>query len=93
MPSLFSRRRAGAQLSAFALFIGLGLMAERNACAYTVYVSSEKDNNITVIDGESLKVLETVPVGERPRGIALSKDGKSLYICTSDADHIEELDA
>ena len=55
-------------------------------------MSSEKDNNITVIDGESLKVLHTLPVGERPRGIALSLDNSKLYICTSDADHIEELD-
>ena len=92
MPSLSSRCRSGAHLPALALFVGVGLMGATDADAYTVYVSSEKDNNITVIDGESLKVLETVPVGARPRGIALSKDGKSLYICTSDADHIEELD-
>ena len=40
----------------------------------------------------TLAVLATVEVGERPRGIALSRDGKSLYICTSDSDRIEELD-
>jgi PQQ-dependent catabolism-associated beta-propeller protein len=60
--------------------------------AHTIYVSSEKDNKIFVIDGESLKVIEEITVGERPRGMALSKDAKTLYICTSDADHIEVLD-
>lgn len=68
------------------------LLALPVAQAYSVYVSSEKDNTITVIDGKSHKVLETVPVGERPRGMVLSKDNKVLYICTSDADHIEVLD-
>ena len=38
------------------------------------------------------RVTTTVPVGDRPRGIVLSKDGKSLYICASDSDHIEVLD-
>jgi DNA-binding beta-propeller fold protein YncE len=28
-------------------------------------------------------VTATVPVGNRPRGIALSPDGKLLYICAS----------
>ena len=42
----------------------------------TIYVSNEKDHNITVIDGESLEVIKTVNVGHRPRGIILSKDKK-----------------
>ena len=45
-----------------------------------------------MIDGTTLAVTATVKVGDRPRGIVLSKDAKSLYICTSDSDHIEELD-
>ena len=60
--------------------------------AYTVYVSNEKDNTISVIDGDSLELVETIEVGERPRGIVLSKDGKFLYICASDDDRIEVLD-
>jgi len=63
-----------------------------SASAYTLYVSNEKDNTISVIDGESLEVVETIEVGERPRGIVLSKDGNTLYICTSDDDHVEVLD-
>jgi len=64
--------------------------ASAPAAAYTVYVSNEKDNTISVIDGESLEVIDTIEVGERPRGIVL--DGQTLYICTSDDDHIEVLD-
>ena len=62
------------------------------ASAETIYVSNEKDNTITVIDGEKLEPVKTIPVGQRPRGILLSKDEKSLYICASDSDHIEVLD-
>src|SRR6516162_6254118 len=62
------------------------------AAADTIYVSNEKDNTITVIDGASLEPVKTIPVGQRPRGIVLSKDGMSLYICASDSDHIEVLD-
>ncbi len=60
--------------------------------AYTVYVSNEKDNTISVIDGNTLELVETISVGERPRGIVLSKDGRYLYICASDDDRIEVLD-
>ena len=43
-----------------------------SAFAYTVYVSNEKGNSISVIDGATLEIKETVPVGQRPRGIMFS---------------------
>src|ERR687893_462799 len=60
--------------------------------ATTIYVSNEKDNTISVVDGEELEVTNTVEVGERPRGIELSKDDKHLYICASEDDTIEVMD-
>jgi DNA-binding beta-propeller fold protein YncE len=33
-----------------------------------------------------------VPVGERPRGIILSRDGRHLYVCAGDSDRVEVLD-
>ena len=44
----------------------------------TVYVSNEKGNSITVIDAATLKVVATWPIGRRPRGSVLSRDGKFL---------------
>lgn len=72
--------------------LALVLLAPQYAGAYTIYVSNEKDNTISVIDGETLEVIDTIEVGERPRGIVLSEDDKLLYMCTSDEDHIEILD-
>ena len=46
------------------------------ARAYTAYVSNERDNTISVVDLDQMKTVETVPVGQRPRGITMTKDGK-----------------
>ena len=62
------------------------------AAAYTVYVSNEKGNSLTVIDSDTLQVLTTIPVGQRPRGIKVSKDGKQVLICASDDDTVQVLD-
>jgi PQQ-dependent catabolism-associated beta-propeller protein len=62
------------------------------ARAETIYVTNEKSNDVTVIDGGSLTVAKTLPVGERPRGLVLSKDRKTLYICASDSDSVQALD-
>ena len=47
----------------FAAVLGLGVVTAAPADALTVYVSNEKDNTISVIDGETMKVTATVPVG------------------------------
>ena len=58
-------------------------LLSHNAWAYTAYVSNEKGNTVSVIDLDKMEVTATVEVGERPRGITMSKDGKHVYICTS----------
>lgn len=63
-----------------------------SALGYSIYVSNEKDNTISIIDGDSLELIDTIEVGERPRGITLGKEGKILYICASDDNRIEALD-
>ncbi|HTJ64147.1 MAG TPA: PQQ-dependent catabolism-associated beta-propeller protein [Alphaproteobacteria bacterium] len=68
------------------------LLASTPALADRIYVSNEKDNTITVLDGQSYNILATVPTGQRPRAILLSVDGKSLYICASDSDEIQVMD-
>ena len=50
------------------------------AHAETVFVSNEKGNSIAVLDAKTLTVQKTIRVGQRPRGIVLSKDNKTLYI-------------
>ena len=38
------------------------------AWAERIFISNEKGNSITVVDGDTLKVSKTVKVGARPRG-------------------------
>ncbi len=45
---------------AVAAMSGLVCLVER-ADAYTVYVSNEKDNSISVIDSATLEVKQTIP--------------------------------
>ena len=62
------------------------------AQALEIFVSNEKGNSISIVDGATLELIETVPVGNRPRGIALSSDGRYLYICASDDNTIQVMD-
>lgn len=57
------------------------------------YITNEKDNTVSVVDVEKMKVVTTTPVGQRPRGIILSNDSKLVIICASDDDRVEVRDA
>ena len=74
--------------TAASALLALGGVAE----ARTIYVSNEKGNTISIVDGDTLELVQEVAVGERPRGIALSPDDKFLYICASDDDTVQILD-
>lgn len=48
-----------------------------------VLVSNEASNDVSFVDAMSGAVLRTVPVGKRPRGLDVSRDGRSLYVALS----------
>jgi YVTN family beta-propeller protein len=50
---------------------------------YRVYVTNETSGDLSVIDGASLEVIATVPLGKRPRGIHASPDKKTIYVALS----------
>jgi PQQ-dependent catabolism-associated beta-propeller protein len=81
-------RRPSTFLASGAVLLSLTCQAQ----AREIYVSNEKGNTLTVIDGERLEPEATVEVGNRPRGIVLSPDGAYLYICASDDDTVEIMD-
>jgi len=76
-------RRAPAARAAAALLAGTWLALAPAAQAARAYVSNEDDGTVTVVDTESLTALATLPVGKRPRGLALSRDGGRLYVALS----------
>ncbi len=54
-----------------------------------VFVSDEEADVVHVLDGVSGAVEGVLQTGERPRGLALSPDGNTLYVAASDANRIE----
>ena len=65
-------------LSALALAaFGAGAVAQG-----TAYVSSEKDNALTMIDLATLTVKGTVPTCKRGRHVQMTADGKIMVACT-----------
>src|SRR5580700_10140845 len=70
----------------------IALVPAVEASAYTAYVSNEKGNTISVIDTATRKVIDTIKVGQRPRGIALTKDQKYVLVAVGDDDTIQMID-
>jgi PQQ-dependent catabolism-associated beta-propeller protein len=63
-----------------------------DAKAYKAYVSNEKSNTISVIDTVDRKVVGTIKVGQRPRGIAITRDQKYVLVAVGDDDTIQMID-
>jgi PQQ-dependent catabolism-associated beta-propeller protein len=80
------RRRALLLGAACSLLLG------SQANAYLAYVSNEKANTVSVIDTDRLEALKTIKVGQRPRGIEVTKDGKFVLVACGDDDTIQMID-
>ena len=58
------------------LVLTLSMVLSAEARASTAYVSNERNNTVSVIDTNKWEVIKTIKVGQRPRGIAYTKDQK-----------------
>jgi YVTN family beta-propeller protein len=67
----------------FIALLALSPMPGAAGPTYQVFVSNERSGDVTVIDGSDFKVLGTIPVGKRPRGIHAAADGKTVYVALS----------
>ncbi|HUR96350.1 MAG TPA: beta-propeller fold lactonase family protein [Gemmatimonadales bacterium] len=53
---------------------GAGLLA---------YVTNEDSQELTIIDTRTDSAVATIPVGTRPRGVRVSRDGKTVFVALS----------
>ena len=53
------------------------------AATTRLYISAEDGGEVVVVDPDRGEVIARIPVGKRPRGVKLSKDGKTLYVALS----------
>lgn len=85
----------GARSSVTAAFVGLALLlvcacsagshAERAASSIgpRVYVSNEMGGTVSVVDPIARRVISTIDVGKRPRGVRVSADGRTAFVALS----------
>ena len=72
--------------------MAVSLAAVTPAAAFKAYVSNEKSNTVSVIDTDNWTVTKTIKVGQRPRGIEFTRDGKFVLVAVGDDDKIEVID-
>jgi polar amino acid transport system substrate-binding protein len=58
-----------------------------------LFVTNERSNDVTVYEAASGRLLATIPVGRRPRGVVGSPDGRTVFVASSDADEVTVIDA
>jgi YVTN family beta-propeller protein len=63
--------------------LALTLSCHGSAPASRVFVSNENAGTVSVIDARTNQTVATIPVGKRPRGLRVSKDGTTLYVALS----------
>jgi PQQ-dependent catabolism-associated beta-propeller protein len=53
------------------------------APAALAYVTNEDSRDLSVIDTRTDSIVATIPVGTRPRGVRVSRDGKTVFVALS----------
>src|SRR5262245_44168946 len=56
------------------------------------YVGNFKDNTVSVIDTDAGKVVATVPVAAGPHGMAITQDGRTVYISGDGSSSLDVID-
>jgi YVTN family beta-propeller protein len=56
------------------------------------YVGNFKDNTVSVIDTQAKKVAATIPIPPGPHGMALTPDGRALYVSSDGASTVSLID-
>lgn len=74
-----------------AVLLTLGSGAQAANTGY-LFVSSEKDNNITVLDGKSYAVVKNIGTAGRPRHLQFSPDRTQIYVAAGDGNAIDVID-
>jgi PQQ-dependent catabolism-associated beta-propeller protein len=73
------------------LLAGLAITATGRTRAETIYVSDEQGDVVHAIDASTWSHV-AIPVGRRPRGLAIDRDGKRLLVAVGGDDRIDVVD-
>lgn len=78
--------------AAFLVLLSLAVITVHAAPPKRIFVTNEKDDTVSVIDGATNTVIETIAIGARPRGIGVAPDGSEVYVAISEANAIAVFD-
>jgi len=58
-----------------------------------VFISNGKDGTVSAVDTESHEILAAIPVGKRPWNMAITPDGRKLYVANGRSNSVSVIDA
>lgn len=73
------------------LAVLLALPIASHAGSGRIFISSEKDASITVLDGQTHELITKIGTAARPRHIAFTPDRKQIYAACGDGNSIISL--
>ena len=56
------------------------------------YITNQLSNSVSVIDLETYKVIKEISVGLKPAGIAVTKNGKKIFVSNPESKEISVID-
>jgi YVTN family beta-propeller protein len=68
------------------------LLSLSAAAASKAYVGNFKDNTVSVVDTARAVVTAVIPVAEGPHGMAMSRDGRTLYVSGDGSSQVSVID-
>ena len=74
-----------------AMAVGLTFGAAARDSGY-IFVSSEKDNAISVLDGKSYELVKKIGTAARPRHLRFNPDQTLIYVAAGDGNAIDVID-
>lgn len=74
------------------LLVGTTLGSGVAHAQFRAYVANSGSHTVTAIDTASRAVLETIPVGDNPSGIAITPDGGLAYVANSGSGTVSVID-
>ena len=78
------------RLAAMACLAGAVTLA---SAAPKAYVGNFKDDTVSVIDLDAVAVVATLPVAAGPHGMAVTPDGRKVYVAGDGASTLTVIDA
>jgi YVTN family beta-propeller protein len=80
------------QILSACAFLATFLASSAFAAGPKAYIGNFKDNTVSVIDTEAGKVVATVPVSAGPHGMAITQDGRTVYISGDGSSAVDVID-